>query len=72
MRTLKQEKKNELLRPGYTVDEEGTFNVYAIEPTMYLEEPITPQAQRRYMSFMIGGILLLLVTILTAFSFAIG
>jgi hypothetical protein len=70
MSTLEQERKNEPLLPGYTIDEEGTFNVYAIEPKMYLEESITPQQQRRYTSLVVGVILLIMVGLSIAFTFA--
>ena len=63
MSTLEQERKNEPLLPGYTIDEEGNFNIYAIEPNMYLEDSIAPEEQRRYTSLVIAVILLIMMAV---------
>jgi hypothetical protein len=39
---------NEPLVAGYTVDDEGITNNYALEPAMYLAEYPSPKQQQRY------------------------
>ncbi len=67
MSTLEQERKNEPLLPGYTIDEEGNFNIYAIEPNMYLEEVMPSQWKQRY-SMVVAVILTVAVSIAFAIS----
>ncbi len=71
MSTLEQERKNEPLLPGYTIDEEGNFNIYAIEPNMYMEEAMTPQRRQRYTSMVVAAILLIVMAVSIAFTIAV-
>lgn len=71
MNTLEQERKNEPLLPGYTIDNEGNFNIYAIEPNMYVEETMTPQGKRRYTSTVVAAILMIVMAVSIAFTIAV-
>jgi hypothetical protein len=53
---------------GYTVDDEGLLNSYAIEPATYFAEYPTPKQQRRYIFQGAIATLLVTLTVLTAFS----
>lgn len=55
------------LAPGYTVDEEGINNNYAIEPDMSSAEYPSPKQQQRYILWGVGAILLVAVIGLIAF-----
>jgi hypothetical protein len=59
---------NKPLAAGYTVDDEGMFNNYAIEPAMSLAEYPTPERQRRYILQGAAAILLVALTVLIAFA----
>ncbi|HEY9597372.1 MAG TPA: ssl1498 family light-harvesting-like protein [Cyanophyceae cyanobacterium] len=48
---------NKPLAPGYTVDDEGINNNYAIEPDMSSAEYPSPQQQGRYILWGVGAIL---------------
>jgi len=53
---------------GYTVDERGIFNNFAVMPQMYVEEPITPtvEEQLQLRSQLIFAILITAAAILIA------
>ncbi|MFB2772459.1 photosystem II assembly protein Psb34 [Pelatocladus sp. BLCC-F211] len=53
---------------GYTVDDEGIINNYAIQPDMSLAEYPSAKQQRRYIFLGIGAILFVAVTVLIAFA----
>lgn len=59
---------NEPLGGGYTVDDEGLLNNYAIEPEMSKAEYPSPKQQRRYIFLGVVAILLLALTIWIAFA----
>ncbi len=52
---------NEPLADGYTVDDEGITNNYALEPAMYLAEYPSPKQQQRYA--LQGAVAILFVTL---------
>lgn len=54
---------------GYTVDDEGLLNNYAIEPDCYPSDYPSPHQQRRYISLGAGATFF--VILLTLISFAI-
>lgn len=54
---------------GYTVDDEGIINNYAIQPDMSLAEYPCAKQQRRYLFLGIGAILF--VTVITLIAFAV-
>ncbi|HEY9650572.1 MAG TPA: ssl1498 family light-harvesting-like protein [Coleofasciculaceae cyanobacterium] len=55
------------LAHGYTVDEEGLNNNYAIEPEMSSAEYPSPQQQGRYILWGVGAILFVAVLVLVGF-----
>ncbi|HEY9850269.1 MAG TPA: ssl1498 family light-harvesting-like protein [Leptolyngbyaceae cyanobacterium] len=55
------------LAPGYTVDDEGINNNYAIEPDISLAEYPSPKQQRRYILWGIGAILFVALIGMIAF-----
>ena len=55
------------LAAGYTVDDEGINNNYAIEPDMSSAEYPSPKQQRRYIFLGAGAILFVGVIVLIAF-----
>jgi hypothetical protein len=55
-----RELPKEPLKPGYTVDDEGNFNVYAVEPKMYKAEYPSGKRQQRYI--LLGAIAILFVS----------
>lgn len=57
---------NEPLAAGYTVDDEGITNNYAIEPAMSLAEYPSPEQQRRYGLQGAVAILFVALTLLSA------
>jgi hypothetical protein len=59
---------NEPLKPGYTVDNEGNFNVYAVEPKMYKAEYPSAKQQQRYI--LLGAISILFVSFVMWIAFA--
>lgn len=59
---------NQLLKPGYTVDNEGNFNVYAVEPKMYKAEYPSAKQQQRYI--LLGAIAVLFVSFVMWIAFA--
>jgi hypothetical protein len=59
---------NEPLKPGYTVDNEGNFNVYAVEPKMYKAEYPSAKQQQRYI--LLGAITILFVSFVMWIAFA--
>jgi hypothetical protein len=59
---------NTPLSRGYTVDDEGIINNYATQPDMYLANYPSPKQQKRYVSLGTGAILLVVTTLLTAFT----
>lgn len=56
------------LVPGYLVDDEGIINNYAIEPGMSLAEYPSPEQQHRYIFQGVIAILLVALTLMTAFT----
>ncbi|MGH2412363.1 MAG: photosystem II assembly protein Psb34 [Microcystaceae cyanobacterium] len=57
-----------LLKRGYSVDDEGIINSYAVEPATSLAEYPSPQQQRRYVRQGAGATLLISLTLLIAFA----
>lgn len=57
-------------KPGYTVDDEGLVNAYALEPAMYFAEYPSPEQQRRYLFQAVLSTLLVALTVFIAFSFS--
>ncbi|MBO3464295.1 ssl1498 family light-harvesting-like protein [Aetokthonos hydrillicola Thurmond2011] len=55
------------LTPGYTVDDEGINNSYAIEPDMSRAKYPSPKQQQRYILLGAGAILFVALIMLTAF-----
>lgn len=55
------------LSPGYTVDDEGINNNYAIEPDISLAEYPSPKQQRRYILWGVGAILFVALIGMIAF-----
>ncbi|NJP08139.1 MAG: ssl1498 family light-harvesting-like protein [Leptolyngbyaceae cyanobacterium RU_5_1] len=53
---------------GYTVDEEGLINNYAIQPDMSTSEYPSPEQQRRYVFLGAGATLLVVMLLLVTFS----
>lgn len=60
---------NQPLAAGYTVDDEGITNNYAIEPAMYSAEYPSPKQQQRYA--LQGAIALLFVALTLVSAFAV-
>jgi hypothetical protein len=60
---------NEPLKPGYTVDDEGNFNVYAVEPKMYKAEHPSAKQQQRYI--LLGAIAILFVSFVMWIAFTV-
>jgi hypothetical protein len=58
----------EPLKPGYTVDDEGNFNVYAVETKMYKAEYPSAKQQQRYI--LLGAIATLFVSFIIWIAFA--
>ncbi|MBW4633725.1 MAG: ssl1498 family light-harvesting-like protein [Iphinoe sp. HA4291-MV1] len=56
------------LATGYTIDDEGIINNYAIQPDMSLAEYPSAKQQRRYFFLGIGAILFVAVIALIAFA----
>jgi hypothetical protein len=52
---------------GYTVDDEGLIDNYAIEPDIYPSEYPAPQQQRRYVFLGAGAALFVVILMLIAF-----
>jgi hypothetical protein len=59
---------NEPLKPGYTVDDEGNFNVYAVKTKMYKAEYPSAKQQQRYI--LLGAIATLFVSFVMWIAFA--
>ena len=59
---------NKPLGAGYRVDDEGIINNYATEPDMSLADYPSPEQQKRYVSLGAGAMLLVAITLLTAFA----
>jgi len=59
---------NKPLGAGYTIDEEGSLNNYAIEPKMSTAEYPSPKQQRRYI--LLGAAATLLVALIVWIAFA--
>jgi hypothetical protein len=53
---------------GYTVDDEGLMNNYAIEPDIYPSDYPSPEKQRQYVLIGAGALLLVVIVLLTAFA----
>ena len=53
---------------GYTIDDEGLLNNYAIEPGMYPSDYPSPQQQRRYVFLGAGATLLVIMLLLITFA----
>ncbi len=60
---------NEPLKAGYTVNEKGVFNNYAVEPKMSKAEYPAPAQQRRYI--FLGAAALLFVAFALWVAFAV-
>jgi hypothetical protein len=56
------------LATGYTVDDEGMMNTYAIQPVMSLAEYPSPEQQQRYIVQGIVAIMFVALTLMTAFA----
>jgi hypothetical protein len=52
----------------YTIDETGVMNNYATEPTVYFTEYPSPEQQKRYALQGAVAVLLVALTLVTAFS----
>lgn len=65
---LRSDELNVPLAAGYTVDDEGLINNYAIQPDMYPAEYPTPKQQRRYILQGAAAIVLVALTVLIAFA----
>ena len=59
---------NQPLAGGYTVNDEEIINNYATEPNMSLADYPSPEQQNRYVLLGAGAILLVAITLLTAFA----
>lgn len=59
---------SEPLADGFTVDDEGLFNNYAVEPEMLNAEYPSPKQQKRYV--LLGAAAILLVTFVIWIAFA--
>lgn len=59
---------NLAVAPGYTVDDEGIINSYAIQPVMSLAEYPSPEQQQRYIFQGAIAILFVALTLMTAFA----
>ncbi|HIK05685.1 MAG TPA: ssl1498 family light-harvesting-like protein [Trichormus sp. M33_DOE_039] len=57
---------NLAVAPGYTVDDEGIINSYAIQPVMSLAEYPSPEQQQRYIFQGAIAILFVALTLMTA------
>ncbi len=60
---------HEPLGAGYTVDDEGIVNNYALEPEMSKAEYPSPKQQQRYI--FLGAVAILFVTIVVWIAFAV-
>ena len=56
------------LEEGYTIDDEGLINAYALEPTMYLSEPSSPDQQKSYVIQGVVALLIISLAVVVAFS----
>jgi hypothetical protein len=63
-----QSSLSEPLEAGYTVDEEGFFNNYAIEPKMSMSAYPSRKQQRRYIFLGVGAFLFVLLALWLAFA----
>ena len=61
---------SEPLKPGYTVDDEGIVNNYALEPEMSEAEYPSPKQQRRYI--FLGAAAIVFVAFAVWIALAIG
>ncbi|WP_342799597.1 photosystem II assembly protein Psb34 [Hyella patelloides] len=61
-------RQNKSLEVCYTVDDEGIINNYATEPSMFLANCPSPEQQKRYVFLGAGAMLLVVTTLLTAFT----
>jgi hypothetical protein len=59
---------NKPLEGGYTVDDEGFVNNYAVEPAMTKGEYPSPKQQRRYIFLGAAALLFIALTIWIAFA----
>ncbi len=59
---------NESLENGYTIDDEGIVNNYAIEPDTSLASYPSPEQRRRYIFLGVGAALFVAVTLAIAFT----
>jgi hypothetical protein len=59
---------NQPIAAGYTVDDEGITNNYAIEPAMYSAEYPSPKQQQRYALQGAVAILFVALTLVSAFA----
>jgi hypothetical protein len=55
------------LAPGYTVDDEGINDNYAIEPDVSLAEYPSPKQQQRYIFLGAGAILFVVLIVIIGF-----
>jgi hypothetical protein len=60
--------QNDRLVAGYTADDEGIINSYALEPAISTAEYPTPKQQMRYIILGIGAIVLIASILFIAFS----
>ena len=54
------------LAVGYTIDDEGLINNFAIEPDMYPSEYPSPRQQRQYIVLGVGAFFFVVMLFLTA------
>lgn len=59
---------NNPLVSGYTIDDEGILNNYAVEPATYEAKYPTPKQQLRYVLWGAGAVLLLTTILSIAFA----
>ncbi|OIP72948.1 MAG: hypothetical protein AUK43_01775 [Oscillatoriales cyanobacterium CG2_30_40_61] len=53
---------------GYTTDDEGLINNFAVEPDVYPSEYPSPTQQKRYIFLGAGAVLLVVILLLITFS----
>ncbi|VXD23203.1 photosystem II assembly protein Psb34 [Planktothrix paucivesiculata] len=53
---------------GYTTDDEGLINNFAVEPDIYPSEYPSPPQQKRYVLLGTGAVLLIVILLMITFS----
>lgn len=62
------QRQNKSLKAGYTIDDEGIMNNYAVEPDTSLANYPSPEQQKRYLLMGVGATLLLTSVLAIAFT----